>query len=63
VETKKKRGRPALPREEKLSAVMLFRLTEREEARLCALAKEMGVTVSECVRLFMLAGLERKNAA
>lgn len=40
-----------------------FRMTEREEERLAALAKEMGVTVSECVRLFILAGLERKSAA
>ena len=46
---KAKMGRPPLPPEERKSAIVSVRLTKAELARLKALAREQGITVSELI--------------
>jgi predicted DNA-binding protein len=52
-------GRPPLPKECRRDKVFLFRMTVSEEERLRALAKSLGMTLSECIRLFVLSAFER----
>jgi len=42
-------GRPPLPPEERKSVIVSIRLTKAELARLKALAREHGVTVTELI--------------
>jgi antitoxin component of RelBE/YafQ-DinJ toxin-antitoxin module len=61
--SRKGRGRPPVPPKTKKRAIIFARITEDEERELFALAKEMGVTVSQAIRMFIFSALERNRAA
>jgi antitoxin component of RelBE/YafQ-DinJ toxin-antitoxin module len=58
----KRRGRPPFPPGVRKNAQLFIRVTEREESQLEAHAKAMGLTVSECVRLYVFSMLEGRAA-
>jgi antitoxin component of RelBE/YafQ-DinJ toxin-antitoxin module len=58
-----RRGRPPVPPKTKKRAMVSVRVTEDEERELFALAKEMGITVSQAIRMFIFSALERNRAA
>ena len=61
METKRPRGRPALPEGQERSTVLTLRLTAAERARIEQEAAKVGKTVSEWVRARVLSS-RRKGA-
>jgi hypothetical protein len=57
------RGRPKLPPKELRIAFLQARFTESEEQQIVAVAREMNLTVSEVIRIFVLSAIERKRRA
>jgi len=56
--TKKKRGRPVLPKGEAKTEIVQVRLTKQEKAVLDEMANAAGCPISELLRIFIVRNTE-----